>query len=61
MWIFVGVNDVILNLQGLFGVDCKNRCNCRNSEICDSVIGQCYCPYGIEKDLCKAGCPVGWF
>lgn len=48
-------------IQGLFGVDCKKRCHCRDNEICDSVIGQCYCPYGVETGHCKEGCPAGLF
>ena len=46
--------------DGLFGVNCINRCNCKNeSEICEKLTGDCQqsgCPPGVTN---KTGCLEG--
>ena len=41
---------------GLYGANCEDRCECRNSAECDPVSGDCMCApgwYGVGCDQSK--------
>ncbi|CAG2104937.1 unnamed protein product [Medioppia subpectinata] len=51
-------------VDGVFGIDCKNQCNCKesNTKSCDHVTGECICKIGFSGPRCEFEgnyCPKG--
>lgn len=40
---------------GYWGINCAERCQCKNSGECDTVTGECICPPGYFGRMCEEG------
>ncbi|ELK29927.1 EGF-like and EMI domain-containing protein 1 [Myotis davidii] len=45
--------------KGLFGKNCKRKCNCANNGHCHRVYGACVCEPGRYGRFCHLNCPKG--
>ena len=48
---------------GSWGVNCLNKCRCKNGGTCDPVTGECICAdgwYGRECEEGKSNVPCCW-
>lgn len=41
--------------SGTFGIDCKEKCTCKNGGLCDKATGRCNCGLGWTGDFCESG------
>ncbi|TRY89679.1 hypothetical protein DNTS_011616 [Danionella cerebrum] len=60
--------DAIECPEGLYGVQCRQVCECEKGAVCDPVNGACHCTAGRVGEHCekiliiqRVGCPIGFY
>ncbi|MPC99278.1 Multiple epidermal growth factor-like domains protein 10 [Portunus trituberculatus] len=45
--------------DGHWGDECREKCQCEGSSLCDPVSGDCFCPAGLRGRKCRWNCLKG--